>query len=97
MISRADVLHVALLSRLALSEEEVERFPAELSAILGHFEQIQGVDVEGVEPMSHPLALTNVLRRDVIQPSLSVEEVLANAPEREGDGFKVPPVIDQGG
>ena len=97
MISRDDVLHVALLSRLELSEAEVERFTSELQAILQHFEQIQGVDIEGVDPTSHPLALSNVMRADEPAPSLPLEQVLANAPEREGDGFKVPPVIDQGG
>jgi aspartyl-tRNA(Asn)/glutamyl-tRNA(Gln) amidotransferase subunit C len=97
LISREDVLHVALLGRLELSEDELQRFSTELNAILAHVEQIQGVDVEGVEPTSHPLALANVLRDDVRLPSLTLEDVLLNAPAREGDGFRVPPVIDQGG
>lgn len=96
MISREDVLHVALLSRLELTEAEVERFTTELNAILGHVEQIQRVDVEGVEPTSHPLGLEDVLRPDELRPSLTHEQILANAPERTAEGFKVPPVIGQG-
>jgi aspartyl-tRNA(Asn)/glutamyl-tRNA(Gln) amidotransferase subunit C len=96
LISREDVLHVALLSRLELTEAEVEQFTTELNAILGHVEQIQGVDVEGVEPTSHPLGLEDVMRSDERRPSLTHEQILANAPERVSEGFKVPPVIGQG-
>ena len=96
MISRDDVLHVALLSRLDLSEAEVERFTGELNTILGHIEQLEGLDVEGVEPTSHPLALENVMRGDESRPSLSREQVLSNAPDRDDEGFRVPPVIDLG-
>jgi aspartyl-tRNA(Asn)/glutamyl-tRNA(Gln) amidotransferase subunit C len=96
LISREDVLHVALLSRLELTEAEVERFTTELNAILGHVEQIQRVDVEGVEPTSHPLGLEDVLRHDELRPSLTHEQILANAPERTDEGFRVPPVIGQG-
>ena len=95
MISRDDVLHVALLSRLDLSETEVERFTTELNAILDYVAKLQELDVASVPPTSHPLALENVLREDEVRPSLPSEAVLANAPEREADGFKVPPVITQ--
>jgi aspartyl-tRNA(Asn)/glutamyl-tRNA(Gln) amidotransferase subunit C len=95
VISREEVLHVALLSRLELSEAEVERFTSELNAILGHVEQLRGLSVEGIEPTSHPLAMVNVMRDDEPRPSLPREAVLSNAPEREGGGFRVPPVIEQ--
>lgn len=95
MISREDVLHVALLARLELSEAEVERFTRELNAILGHVDQLRAVATEGVEPTSHPLALVNVMREDEPRPPLPREAVLANAPERTADGFRVPPVIAQ--
>lgn len=95
MISRDDVNHVALLARLELSEEESERFSIELNAILSHVEQIQSLDVKGIEPTSHPLALENVMREDEPRPSLPHDDALANAPEREGGGFRVPPVIEQ--
>jgi len=96
VISRDDVLHVALLSRLELSETEVERFTSELNAILDHVEQLQGVDVSGVEPTSHPLALVDVMRDDRTRPSLPRDAVLRNAPDRGDEGFQVPPVIGQG-
>ena len=81
--------------RLDLSEAEVERFTTELNAILGHVEKLQEHDVTDVPPTSHPLTLENVMREDVPRPSLPPEAVLANAPEREAGGFKVPPVIEQ--
>ena len=95
MISREDVLHVALLSRLELNEEEVEKFATDLSAILEHVEQLRVADVEGVAPTSHPLALENVLREDEPRPCLPRAAVLANAPDRVEEGFRVPPVLEQ--
>ena len=97
MITREDVEHVALLSRLELSEEEIERFTKELGAILDHVEQLQSLDLKGVEPLSHPLALQDVLREDTHRPSLSHGQALSNAPERDEQGFTVPPVIGTGG
>jgi aspartyl-tRNA(Asn)/glutamyl-tRNA(Gln) amidotransferase subunit C len=90
-ISRDEVLHVARLARLALTEEEVERLGAQLSAILGAVSKVGELDLEGVEPTSHPLELANVWAPDEPQPSLSQEEALANAPDREGGFFRVPP------
>ncbi len=95
MISRDDVLHAALLSRLEVSEAEVEKFTTELNAILEHVEQLQSLNVDDVPPTSHPLALENVMRDDEPRPSLPLERALANAPARAGDGFRVPPVIAQ--
>ncbi len=90
-ITRDDVLHVANLARLALTEEEVERFGEQLNVILEAVSKVAELDLEGVEPTSHPLDLANVWADDEPQPSLSPDEVFANAPEREANFFKVPP------
>jgi len=89
-ISRDEVLHVARLARLALSEEELERFSDQLSAILEAVGKVAELDLSGVEPTSHPLDLVNVWAEDEPKPCLSVDEALANAPDREGDSFRVP-------
>jgi aspartyl-tRNA(Asn)/glutamyl-tRNA(Gln) amidotransferase subunit C len=85
-ITREQVLHVARLARLALSEEEVARFQEQLSAILEAVGKVSELDLEGVEPTSHPLEVVNVLAEDEPRPSLPLEEALANAPDPE-DGF----------
>ena len=90
-ITRDEVLHVARLARLALTDEEVERLGAQLSAILEAVGKVSELDLEGVEPTSHPLDLANVWAEDEPRPSLAPDEVFANAPEREADFFKVPP------
>ncbi len=90
MIDREQVLHVARLSRLKLSEEEVERMTGELSSILEHVDRISQMDLEGVEPTSHVVALENVVRADVPRPSLPREAALANAPEPVDGAFRVP-------
>jgi aspartyl-tRNA(Asn)/glutamyl-tRNA(Gln) amidotransferase subunit C len=89
-ISREEVLHVAKLARLALTEEELERFGAQLADILEAVGKVSELDLEGVPPTSHPLDLVNVFGEDEPRPSLSVEEALANAPDRDGDFFEVP-------
>ena len=86
------MLHVARLARLALSEEEVERFREQLSAILEAVGKVSELDLEGVEPTSHPLELTNVFGEDEPRPSLSREQALANAPDPEDGFFGVPAV-----
>ena len=91
-ISREEVLHVARLARLALTEEEVERFRDQLSAILEAVGKVSELDLEGVPPTSHPLDLVNVFAEDEPRPSLSREDALANAPDPEGGFFGVPPV-----
>jgi aspartyl-tRNA(Asn)/glutamyl-tRNA(Gln) amidotransferase subunit C len=91
-ISRAEVLHVAKLARLALSEEEVARFQEQLSAILEAVGKVSELDLEGVPPTSHPLDLVNVLAEDEPAPCLPLEEALANAPDPEDGFFGVPPV-----
>jgi aspartyl-tRNA(Asn)/glutamyl-tRNA(Gln) amidotransferase subunit C len=93
-IDRAAVDHVARLARLDLSEDERERMRVELSQILEHAEQVQALDLDGVEPTAHSIPLANVLRPDEVRPSLSQEEALRNAPETEDGRFKVPRIIE---
>jgi aspartyl-tRNA(Asn)/glutamyl-tRNA(Gln) amidotransferase subunit C len=90
-ITRDEVLHVARLARLALSDEEVDRLTAELGAILDAVSKVSELDLDDVPPTSHPLDLVNVWDEDEPRPSLPLEEAFANAPEREGDLFRVPP------
>ena len=90
MIDRDQVLHVARLSRLALTEEELERMPGELSKILEHVEKMGELDLEDVEPTSHVVELQNVLREDVPRPSLPREKALEQAPDSDEAGFRVP-------
>ncbi len=90
MIDREQVLHVARLARLRLSEEEIERMTGELSSILDHIDTISEVDLERVEPTSHVVALANVLRADDPRESLPREVVLGQAPDTDGEGFRVP-------
>ena len=88
-ITREEVLHVAALARLELSDEEVERFQEQLSAILEAVGKVAELDLSDVEPTAHPLDLVNVWAEDEARPSLSVDEALANAPDRDGDLFRV--------
>ncbi|HEU4656424.1 MAG TPA: Asp-tRNA(Asn)/Glu-tRNA(Gln) amidotransferase subunit GatC [Capillimicrobium sp.] len=90
MIDREQVLHVARLARLQLTDDEVERMAGELSSILGHIERISELDLEGVEPTSHVVEVANALRPDEPRPSWDREVMLANAPDRTEDGFLVP-------
>jgi len=90
-ITRDEVLHVAKLARLALTDEEVERFRGQLSAILEAVGKVSELDLEGVPPTSHPLDLINVLAEDEPAPSLARDEALANAPDPEDGVFGVPP------
>jgi aspartyl-tRNA(Asn)/glutamyl-tRNA(Gln) amidotransferase subunit C len=89
-ITREQVLHVAALAQLGLSEEEVTRFEGQLSAILESVGKIAGLDLDGVEPTSHPLDIVNVFGEDVPEPCLSLEDALANAPDAEDGSFGVP-------
>jgi aspartyl-tRNA(Asn)/glutamyl-tRNA(Gln) amidotransferase subunit C len=90
-IDRDQLLHVARLARLELREEEVERLGAQLNDILAAVSKVSELDLSDVPPTSHPLDVVNVWADDEPRPSLPVEEALANAPEREGHYFKVPP------
>ncbi len=90
MIDRDQVLHVARLARLRLTDEEVERMTGELSTILDHIEKISELDLDDVAPTSHVVAMENVLRPDEPRPSLPREGALGQAPDTDGVGFRVP-------
>ena len=90
MIEREQVLHVAKLARLGLSDEEVETMAGELSGILEHVDRIAALDLDEVEPTSHVVELENVLRPDVPHESLSPDVALASAPDPENGAFRVP-------
>jgi aspartyl-tRNA(Asn)/glutamyl-tRNA(Gln) amidotransferase subunit C len=92
-ITRDEVLHVAALARLALTDEEVERLTEQLGAILDAVGKVSELDLADVPPTSHPLELVNVLDEDVPRPSLPLADVFANAPERDGTLFRVPPTV----
>jgi aspartyl-tRNA(Asn)/glutamyl-tRNA(Gln) amidotransferase subunit C len=89
-ISREEVLHVANLARLDLMDDEIERFGEQLNAILEAVGKVAELDLAEVEPTAHPLDLVNVWAEDEPRPSLPVEKGLENAPNREGDFFRVP-------
>jgi aspartyl-tRNA(Asn)/glutamyl-tRNA(Gln) amidotransferase subunit C len=90
VIDRDQVLHVGKLARLRLSDEEVERMASELSGILEHVEHISELDLDGVEPTSHVIALENVFRPDEPRPSWDRDEVLESAPDPASGAFRVP-------
>jgi aspartyl-tRNA(Asn)/glutamyl-tRNA(Gln) amidotransferase subunit C len=90
-ITREDVLHVAALAQLELSEEEIARLTEQLGAILEAVGKVSELDLSDVPPTSHPLSVVNVLRPDEPRSSLALEDVFANAPERDDDYFRVPP------
>jgi len=90
-INRDEVLYVARLARLALSDEEIHRLGAQLNAILEAVGKVSELDLADVEPTAHPLDLVNVWADDEPRESLPVEDALANAPDREAGFFRVPP------
>ena len=90
-ITREEVLHVARLARLELSEEEVERFRDQLSAILEAVSKVSELDLSDVPPTSHPLEIANAWAEDVPRPCLPLDDVFANAPDRDDDYFRTPP------
>lgn len=94
-ISPEDVAHVARLARLDLTDEEKERFAEQLGAVLAHAADVEALDTAGVPPTAHPLPLSNVLREDVVRPSLDRAEVLAQAPEVDSGRFRVPRIMGE--
>ncbi|HEU5240458.1 MAG TPA: Asp-tRNA(Asn)/Glu-tRNA(Gln) amidotransferase subunit GatC, partial [Ornithinibacter sp.] len=90
-ITTADVVHVAKLARLALTDDEIARTTAQLGDMLEHFADIDELDLATVAPMTQPYPLSNVLREDVVLPGLDREEVLAAAPDAVDGRFRVPP------
>jgi aspartyl-tRNA(Asn)/glutamyl-tRNA(Gln) amidotransferase subunit C len=90
-----DVEHVARLARLELSAAEKERMRRELDGILAYIDKLRALDTSGIAPTSHAVPVTNVMRDDVERPSLPQDEMLANAPDRQGDLFRVPKIIEE--
>lgn len=94
-ISRDEVAHLAKLSRLALSEEELKELATQIDDIVGYVSDVQKVDAEGVEPMSHPHNIQTVMREDVVKETLSAEQALAQAPAVEDQRFVVPQILGE--
>ncbi len=92
-LARADVEKVALLARLELSEDEVDRLTSELQQVVAYVDQLAEVDTDGVEPMAHAMEISNVFADDVVRPSLAREDALANAPHHNDEAFLVPAVL----
>ena len=93
-LSREEVLHIARLARVDLTEEEITRFSEQLSNLLENFEVLQQVDTTGVPPTAQAAALQSVMREDEVAPSFPADDILANAPRREGDCFRVRAVLE---
>ena len=93
-LSREEVRHIALLARVGLGEDEIERLREQLSNILENFEILKQVDTEGVPPTTQAIALENVLRQDEVAPSFSQKDILSNAPREEQGSFKVRAVLE---
>ena len=94
-LTRDDVVHVAQLARLALSEAEIEQFTTQLGAILEHAARVAALDTHDVAPTSHPIPLANVLRPDERRPTLERDAVLAMAPAEEDGRFRVPRILGE--
>ena len=93
-ISSDEVRHLALLCRVAMSDDDVELMRDQMSNILGNISVLNQVDTEGVEPTGHSVDLVSVMRDDEVQPSTDIEDILANAPTREGDFIRVRAVLE---
>lgn len=93
MINKEQVKYVAQLARLELTEEEYDKFTDQLGDILNHAEKISGLNLENIKPTTHPQLITNVFREDETLDSLSQEDALSNAPDKENNMFKVPRII----
>lgn len=93
-ITRDEVEHVAKLARLAITEEETERYSQQLSNIMTYIEKLKELDTSQVKPTSHVLPMKNVFREDQVRPSLPREEILKNAPDRTEEFFRVPKIIE---
>ena len=95
-LSEHDVRHVAMLARLALTDEEVETMRADLNSILGHIDEIQRLDLHDVPPMAHAIKVINVTRPDVVVPPLSQSAAVMNAPQSENGAFVIPQIVGGG-
>lgn len=96
-LSESEVRHVALLARLALSDEQIETLQGELNSILGHIDTIQQLDLAGVEPTAHAIPMVNETRPDEPRPGLSRDLALKNAPQAEDGAFVIPQIVGPGG
>jgi len=94
IITGKDVEYVAKLSRLKLKEDEKQKFTHQLNAILMYIDKLNELDTSKIEPTSQVIPLQNVRRKDVVQPSVSIEDALKNAPDKEQGYFRVPPIIE---
>jgi aspartyl-tRNA(Asn)/glutamyl-tRNA(Gln) amidotransferase subunit C len=94
-ITRDDVAHVARLARLSLTDAEADTFTGQLAAILEHAEDVEALDLADVPPTAHPVPLVNVMRPDVVGPTLSNEAALAGAPAAEDGRFRVPTILGE--
>ena len=92
-LSRADVEHVAHLARLGMTDEELTRLQGQLNHILEQYEKLAELPTDHIPPTAQVIELENILRDDVARPSLDSEDVLRNAPERDGEFFTVPPIL----
>ncbi|MGH8015202.1 MAG: Asp-tRNA(Asn)/Glu-tRNA(Gln) amidotransferase subunit GatC [Candidatus Zixiibacteriota bacterium] len=92
-LTKEQVEHIAVLARLNLSPKEIEKFTQELAVILEYVDQLKSVNTDGVEPQDQFITAENVFRSDKVRPSLSREEALANAPDKDDEFFRVPKVI----
>jgi aspartyl-tRNA(Asn)/glutamyl-tRNA(Gln) amidotransferase subunit C len=95
MLTRDEVLHIARLARLAVTDEDVEKFRVQLSDILEHFEALKQLDTTQTQPTAQSIPLENIMRDDVILPSFPPDDILANAPRREDNSFRVRPVLEE--
>ena len=93
-LSREEVLHIAALAKLGMTEEDITHYGAQLSNILENFEVLNKVDTEGILPTAQANSLCNVMKDDVISPSMPQSDVLANAPRRDGEFFRIRPVME---
>jgi aspartyl-tRNA(Asn)/glutamyl-tRNA(Gln) amidotransferase subunit C len=93
-LSSKEVEYVARLARLEITDQETEKFTAQLNDILGYIDKLNELNTDGVEPMTHAIAVTNAFRDDKIIDSIGTEKALANAPDGRGEFFRVPKVID---
>lgn len=94
-LTREDVAHVARLARLRLTDDELDLYTEQLGKVLGHAGDIEALAIDDVPPMSHPYPLVNVLRPDVVGPTVDRDEVLAQAPAAEDRRFRVPPILGE--
>lgn len=92
-LSESEVRHVAMLARLALSDDQIETLRGELNSILGHIDTIQQLDLEGVEPMTHAVPMVNSTRDDVVRPGLTRDMALLNAPQSEDGAIVIPRIV----